>query len=116
MRFVIKCEQLGTSTALSGILILSDNNRLSLPTAIYSTDYQSVIRFERIYPGKDGGVAAPGGKREALTAGEGFVRRCEINQFRYFNITLTRLSLQLWTSTPVLFAMTKTDDRGQGRP
>jgi hypothetical protein len=61
-------------------------------------------------------VSAPGGKRETLTAGEGFVQRYEINQFRYFNLTLTRPSLQLWIATPFLYAMTKTADRGQGRP
>ena len=66
-----------------------------------------VVRFERIYAGKEKGVSAPGGKRETVTAGEGFVRCYEINQFRYFYITLTRFSLQLWISTPLLFAMTK---------
>lgn len=116
MHFLIKCEQPETSNIISKLLILSDNNSFCHFQQLHAVPTTSVVRFERICPGKEMGVSAPGGKREVLTAGEGFVRCYEINQFRYFNLTLTRPSMQLWIATPVLHAMTKTPDRGQGRP
>jgi hypothetical protein len=57
-----------------------------------------VISQKRTYPGKEEGVAMPGGKGEqslrvkvSLPSSATY----KINQVRYFNITLTRFSPQL---------------------